>query len=72
MRPEEATASRPAYEGDSTITPALRLTLRRKLSERWSALGLVQHEWFSSEITDSPIVEDDSATSFLLGLTYTF
>ncbi|MBN1360195.1 MAG: MipA/OmpV family protein [Sedimentisphaerales bacterium] len=72
VRPEEAMAGRPAYAADNTFTPLLRLMVRRKLSEKWSALGAVQYEWFASEITDSPIVEDDYATSFMLGLTYTF
>jgi outer membrane protein len=72
VRAEEAAAGRPAYEPDDTITPLARLMVRRKLSEKWSALGAVQYEWFGSEITDSPIVEDDYIVSFMLGLTYTF
>lgn len=72
VRAEEATAGRPAYEGDDTITPAVRLAVRRKLSSKWSVLGAAQYEWLGSEITDSPIVEDSSTVSLMLGLTYAF
>ncbi len=72
VRPEEADVNRLAYEPDDTISPAVRLMVRRKLSEKWSALGVAQYEWFGSEITDSPIVEDDYVVSFMLGLTYNF
>lgn len=72
VRPEEEVPGRPAYRPDDTISPLVRLMLRRKLSQAWSAMGAVQYEWFGSEITNSPIIEDDYGVSFILGLTYTF
>lgn len=72
VRAEEETADRSAYEPGDTIAPLVRLMVRRKLSEKWSALGAAQYEWLGSEITDSPIVEDDYVVSFMLGLTYTY
>jgi outer membrane protein len=72
VQADEARAGRPAYEPGDTITPVIRLTVRRKLSARWSALGAAQYEWFGGAITDSPIVENDYAVSFILGLAYSF
>jgi outer membrane protein len=72
VRAEEAAAGRPAYEAGDTITPVVRLAVRRKLSAKWSVLGAAQYEWFGSEITDSPIVEDDYIMSFMIGLAYSF
>ena len=72
VRTEEAAAGRPAYAPGDTITPVVRLMVRRKLSEKWSALGAAQYEWYGSEITDSPIVDDDYVVSFMLGLTYAY
>jgi len=66
------TFARPSYEGDDAVDPYLRLAVRRKLSDRWSLFGAVQHEWFDSEIKDSPIVEDSYETSFLLGVMYSW
>lgn len=72
VRPEEAAPGRPAYRPDDTISPLVRLMLRRKLSQAWSAMGAVQYEWFGSEIRNSPIIEDDYGLSFIFGLTYSF
>ncbi len=72
VRAEEAAPGRLPYTGDDTFTPLVRLTVRRKVTEKWSALGAAQYEWLGSEITDSPIIDDDYTVSFMLGLTYTF
>jgi outer membrane protein len=68
----DGTVSRGAYEGNAAVDPYLQLAVRRKLGDRWSLLGAIQYEWFDSEITDSPIVEDDYEASFLLGVLYTW
>ncbi len=72
VRGDEVRAGRPAYEPGDTITPVVRLTVRRKIVTKWVALASAQYEWFGSEITDSPIVEDDYAVSLMLGLAYSF
>ena len=68
----DARVSRPAYEADDALDPYLRLAVRRKITERWSLLGAVQYEWLDSEITDSPIVDDNYEASLLLGVLYSW
>ncbi len=68
----EARAGRPAYAPDDTISPAIRLAVRRELSSHWGLLLGFQYEWLDNEISDSPIVDDDTTLSLLLGATYTF
>lgn len=72
VRPSEAAAGRPAYEVDGCVTYQTGLQVDYKLSEKWSLMGMVNIEWLDSEITDSPIVEDDYAVSVLLGAMYGF
>jgi len=62
--------SRASYEGDDAVDPYLRLAVRHKLGGRWSLLAAVQYEWLDSEITDSPIVDEDYDASVLLGIMY--
>ena len=64
--------SRASYEGNDAVDPYLRMAVRRKLGGRWSLLGAIQYEWLDSEITDSPIVDDNYEASFLLGILYTW
>lgn len=66
----DGAVSRGAYQGENAIDPYLGLAVRRKLTGRWSLLGAIQHEWFDSEIKDSPIVDKGYETSFLLGVMY--
>lgn len=68
----DGAVSRASYDGNDAVNPYLQLAVRRKLSDRWSLLGAVQYEWLDSEITDSPIVDDDYEASFLLGILYSW
>ncbi len=72
VRASEARPGRPAYGPDDAIVPLVRLAVRRSLSQHWGLLFATQYEWFDSEISDSPIVEDDGHLSLMLGATYTF
>lgn len=72
VRDSEARPGRPAYKPDAAITPVVRLALRRDLSEKWGALLAAQYEWLDSEISNSPIVDDTSRLSLVLGVTYAF
>ncbi len=68
----DGAVSRASYDGNDAVDPYLQLAVRRKLNDRWSLLGAVQYEWLDSEITDSPVVEDDYEASFLLGILYSW
>ena len=72
VRASEARAGRPAYSPGDAISPVARLAIRRKLSDHWGFLLAFQYEWLDDEISDSPIIEDDTMISLLLGATYTF
>lgn len=72
VRRDEANADRPPYEPDDVIDPFVRLVVRLKLTKRWSLLGAIQYEWLGSEISDSPIVDDDYGFSLMGGAMYSF
>jgi outer membrane protein len=72
VRDSEVGNGRPPYTPDDSVTPVVRVAVRRKLSERWGLLLASQYEWLSSEIRDSPIVDDNSILSALFGVTYSF
>jgi outer membrane protein len=72
VKPEEARADRLAYKPDQTLTPVARLAIRRRLSEKWGFLFATQFEWLDDEISDSPIVDDNSTLSIIVGATYSF
>lgn len=72
VRTSEARPGRAAYEPDDALIPLVRLAVRRELTQHWGLLFATQYEWFDSEISDSPIIEDDGSLSLMLGATYTF
>ncbi len=72
VRPREAMAGRPAYEGENALDPFVRLTMRHKLTGRWSLLAFAQYEWLDDEIKSSPIVDADYDASFMVGMLYSW
>jgi outer membrane protein len=72
VRDDEALPGRPAYRGDAALVPELSVTAMRPLSPRWTLYARVGHAWLPSEITDSPIVDDDARTTFAVGVGYGF
>ncbi|GAB2663190.1 MipA/OmpV family protein [Arenimonas aestuarii] len=72
VRPDEALVGRPAYSPGSALFPEVSLLATRPLGERWELFARVGHTWLPSEVTDSPLVDQDGRTSVILGLGYTF
>jgi outer membrane protein len=72
VRAREATANRAVYRSGSSVNPYAGVALDYQLAERWSILSLFRNEWLGNEITDSPIVDQDSKISVILGLLYRF
>ena len=68
----EATANRPAYEGDATIDMIVGCTLAYPLGEDWALFGDVEFETLGSEIKDSPIVDADDDLTTVVGVVYRF
>jgi outer membrane protein len=72
VRPSEARPGRPACDVGGSVGWLTGLRLDYKLAEKWSLFSMVNVEWLDSEITDSPIVEDDFSLSVLAGLLWEF
>lgn len=69
---KEATAWRPAYNAGDSVGLLTSLRVDYPLNERWNLFGVVSAEWLGSEITDSPIVDQDYRMSVLIGTLYRF
>lgn len=70
VRAGEALPGRPAYRGDSAVTPQFLLLATHPLGERWNIYTYLGYSWLPSEITDSPIVDEDSQATVMLGVAY--
>lgn len=57
---------------ESTTNTSLSLIGTYRLNEKWNLLGVITATSLGDEIADSPIVEDDSYNSIILGATYSF
>ncbi|MFO7306067.1 MAG: MipA/OmpV family protein [Gammaproteobacteria bacterium] len=55
------------YEPGAALNPFIKLGFVHPLSERWSFSTSVHHERLADSITDSPIVAEDSVTTFFAG-----
>lgn len=72
VRPDEATAARPAYQPGSGTSTWLGLYGSYDLSEGWRLLGGVGVNRFSASVRNSPIVRSGTQPEALLGLAYDF
>jgi outer membrane protein len=72
VRASEATAIRPRYNSGDSVDPFVGVGLDYLLDERWSIFSMFRNEWLGREITDSPIVDQHSTISVILGLVYRF
>ena len=72
VRPEEATAERPAYQPGSGTNLELGVLAAYRLAERWQVLAGAGLTRWSSGVSDSPVAEDGTQPYFMLGLMYGF
>ena len=72
VRPNEATAIRPAYQPGAGVNGQLGLYGVYSLTERWRLLGGVTATRWSKGVRNSPIVDDRVQLSGVLGLMYDF
>ena len=72
VRPDEATAVRPAYQPGSGVNGQVGLYGVYSLTERWRILGGVAATRWAKGVRNSPIVEDRVQLSGVLGLMYDF
>jgi len=72
VSPREARADRPAYSPDADFEIGAELMIQRALFGNFSAVGIVEVSTFGSEITDSPLVDEDYEVGGVLGVMYHF
>jgi outer membrane protein len=66
----ESTLVRPAFAAEASTNLALKLRWGYALNEKWLLSGAIGVEQLDSNITDSPIVNDDEIWSARVGLAY--
>src|SRR5688572_4121170 len=72
VRPEEASAERPAYEPGAGVDLEAGVHAAYRFSERWQLLGGVGVSLASSGVRASPVAEDGARPSVTVGLMYGF
>ena len=68
MRPDEATASRPAYRAGSALVPRVAVSGLVPLSGRWSLFARLSVDRLPGAIADSPLVDRSSERRAFLGI----
>lgn len=69
---EHVRAGRPAYEADAGLVYGVSMMAMYPINRNWMVLGRGKMSFFSNEFTDSPIVDEDSAASVFVGISYRF
>lgn len=69
---DEVAPGRPTYDPGSVVVPFLSVSARYQINESWSLLGSLRTDFFSDDITDSPIIEDDALISGGVGFVFRF
>ncbi|MEM9380103.1 MAG: MipA/OmpV family protein [Planctomycetota bacterium] len=70
VRPEEARPGRPAYTTGSALNLEFGLTSRYLINRRTALVVVLRQRYLDESITDSPIVDENFITSFIVSLTY--
>lgn len=60
------------YQAKATFQPYIKLTAHYPVTERWSVLALARLSKLGSGMTNSPVVNDDTASTLYLGAGYAF
>lgn len=72
VTPEESFPGRRMYDGKSGANTYARLSARHAFNNHWQLVSMVEREFLSDAITDSPVVVDHKVDTFYLGLYYRF
>jgi outer membrane protein len=68
----EATVGRPAYAPGSAMVISPSYSIGAPLTDRWNWVGSVGADFYSDDISDSPIMEDSSRAFVFVGASYRF
>ncbi|MEM6636072.1 MAG: MipA/OmpV family protein [Pseudomonadota bacterium] len=69
---EEARVDRPAFSPGEVIVPFSSLTMRTAISDTGSLITSVRVDFLPEDVTDSPIIEDETIVAVFLGLSWQF
>lgn len=72
VRTSEVVAGRPFYEPTSSYNQYVAFTFRMSFLKKWSLFARYQEEFFSSKIKDSPLVDEETITVLISGLSYQY
>lgn len=72
VRADEVLANRTVYESGRSVNPHVGIGLDYQLVGRWNIFSLLRNEWLATEITNSPIIDQNKVISVILGLVYRF
>lgn len=72
IEPDEVSDPVLSYRPEDGISPFLRLDWRRRISPAWSWQATVHQRWLSSQISDSPLLDEDRVLTVYLGGLYHF
>lgn len=72
VQSHESNINRPEYKGRGSLNYHVSLTALWDTTEHIRLLGQVKYEVLGSGITDSPIVDEDSIVTFVIGAVYRF
>lgn len=72
VRPEEATATRSAYAPGDVLIPSLSIGTFIPVNGKTTIIATLQMDFLPDEVSDSPIVDQDSTTSAFVGVTRSF
>ena len=69
---DESFIGRPAYESGAGTNTFIRFSARHALTDHWHLAGVVEREFLSSAIINSPIASSSRVDTWFLGLYYSF
>jgi len=69
---DESFIGRPAYESGACTNTFIRFSARHALTDHWHLAGVVEREFLSSAIRNSPIASSSRVDTWFLGLYYSF
>ncbi|MEM8977209.1 MAG: MipA/OmpV family protein [Pseudomonadota bacterium] len=72
VSPSEARPGRPAYSPGDVIIPYAAVNAFVPLTQNWTLIGTARADFLPSDVSDSPIVDEDDIYSLILGATYSF
>ena len=72
VQANEVAINRPLYQADASLNPHLSVTAIWQASKHIQLLGQIKYEQLGDGITDSPIVDEDSIITSVIGAVYLF